>query len=339
MPIKVAIFGCGKTSALHMPVLAGLDAFEITGVYDVNAEAAKKTAAAYGCKSYTTYEDALSSDDYELAVVLTPSYTHMQITCDLLAHHKKVVATKPWVLNCEEADIVLRTMDRYKGTVIPWLPRHWSHTVRKLRALIDSGKIGKVFHIRHSEYTFGKRDDWQVWRKYGGGYLNNWGPHIIGAVLDVAGDSVKQVYAVTKQVINPGDTEDMFHAMMKTKSGILISAEYTITAGPLPNWAVRGDQGTIYATGNEIEVHEVQYTQEKSTDGYRSDYTVDTASVTVEPAYDSYEIYSHVADVLLGKTAYEIPIEQLYHITQVMDAISESAKTDTAVDIGPLRRP
>ena len=333
MPIRTAIFGCGKTSALHMPTLAGLAAYEITGVYDVSEDAAKKVAGEYGCRSFATYEEALASDAYELAIVLTPSYTHMQVTCDLLANHKKVVVTKPWVLNCREADKVFETLKKTGGTVIPWLPRHWSQNVRSFKSLINSGRIGKVFHIIHSEVTFGKRSDWQVWKKYGGGYLNNWGPHVIGAALDVAGDRVAEVFADTKQIINPGDTEDMFHAMMKTRNGTLISAEYTIATDDLPNWIIRGDQGTIYATGDRIEVREVRYTGEQGSDGYRSDYTVEKCEITSGAAYDTCEIYSHIADVIHGTTDYEISMADLYHLTQVMDAVSESSRTGKAVEI------
>ena len=333
MPIRTAIFGCGKTSALHMPALAGLAAYEITGVYDVAEEAAQRVAGEYGCRSFGSYEEALASDAYELAVVLTPSYTHMRVTCDLLENNKKVVVTKPWVLNRKEADNVLAAMKKTGGTVIPWLPRHWSKNVRSFKSLIDSGRIGKVFHIIHSEVTFGKRGDWQVWKKYGGGYLNNWGPHVIGAALDVAGDRVAEVFADTKQIINPGDTEDMFHAMMKTRNGTLISAEYTIATDYLPNWVIRGDQGTIYAHGDMIEVQEVRYTGEQRADGYRSEYTVQKNKIAAGAAYDTDEIYSHVADVLNGKTDYEISMADLCHLTRVMDAVSESARTGNTVEI------
>ncbi len=333
MPIQTAIFGCGKTSALHMPTLSSHPAYEITGVYDVAPEAARKVAAQYGCRSFDTYEEALSSTAYELAVVLTPSFTHGQVTCDLLENNKKVVVTKPWVLNCREADTVLETMARTGGVVIPWLPRHWSKQTGSLKSLIASGRIGKVFHIRHSECTFGKRGDWQVWKQYGGGYLNNWGPHIIGAALDVAGGRVKRVCADMQQIINSGDTEDMFHAMMKTQSGILINAEYTVSTDYLPNWVIRGDKGTVYAAGNEIEVHEVRYTGEQSADGYRSAYTVEKSRMTADAGYDTYEIYSHIADVLGGKAAYAISMADLYHLTQVMDAVAESAGTGKAVEI------
>lgn len=333
MPIRVAIFGCGKTSALHMPTLASHPAYEITGVYDLAQEAAQRVAAQYGCRSFASYEEALSSNEYELAVVLTPSFTHGQVTCDLLENHKKVVVTKPWVLNCREADTVLETMAKTGGAVIPWLPRHWSYQIRDLKGLVESGRIGRVFHIQHSEFTFGKRGDWQVWKQYGGGYLNNWGPHVIGAALDVAGGRVRQVCADMKQIINSGDTEDMFHAMMKTQSGILINAEYTVSTDRLPNWVIRGDKGTVYATGDELEVHEVRYTGEQSADGYRSAYTVEKSRVTADAGYDTYEIYSHIADVLHGKAAYEITMEQLYHLTQVMDAVRQSANTGQAVEI------
>ena len=45
---------------------------------------------------------------------------------------------------------------------MPWLPARWGCDLLRLKELIESGIIGKVFQIRRSEFSFGIRQDWQT---------------------------------------------------------------------------------------------------------------------------------------------------------------------------------
>ncbi len=85
--------------------------------------------------------------------------------------------------------------------------------------MIAKGTIGKVFRVYRSQMTFGKRSDWQTLKAYAGGYLNNWGPHLVDQALYFADEPVKTVFAQKRQIINPGDADDMFCSTLITKAG------------------------------------------------------------------------------------------------------------------------
>lgn len=170
-----------------------------------------------------------------------------------------------------------------------------------------------------------------MYKEYGGGYLYNWGPHLIGVLLDLLGEPITRVYSEKKQIINPGDTEDMFYAMMKTKSGILVNVEHNINTDFLPNWVVRGSKGTVYVTGKVIEIHEVSHPEEIDPNAYRNPYNVAKEKITLDGLYNTYDIYSHIAKVIKGEMPYKISMDWCRHMTEVIDAIHKSADTDKII--------
>jgi scyllo-inositol 2-dehydrogenase (NADP+) len=328
MAIKTAIIGYGRTAVIHhTATLKKHPEFEVVGVYDIEPEAMQNAVEQFGCKTYHSYQEFVHSPDFEFAIVLTFSHTHAAIAVDLLNAGKNVLVTKPWAMTLDEADELTTIATRNNRKVIPFLPLHWGCDLAKIREVIASGAIGKVFQIVRSQNTFGKRVDWQTIKSYGGGYLNNWGPHLFGQAIDVLGERVKEIYAVKRQVINPGDTEDMFYAVMTTESGVLLNIEHNIATENLPHWVVRGNKGTIYVTNDEMDIHTVTHPEVIDPKAYRCDTEVQKTHLTLEGRRfgDPYIIYSHLAEVLHGKTPYAVPLADARHLTEVMVATHESA--------------
>jgi predicted dehydrogenase len=331
--IKTIIIGCGRTAhEFHKPVLLKHPEFEVVGVYDTVPENAKSIADVFNCKIYASAEDYLSSGEYEFAIVLTTSHVHTPISCDLLKRGKKVLITKPWSMNVGEADLLNKLAKEHNTLVIPWLPNHWSKDWKKIRELIDAGKIGKLYQIERNQYTFGKRSDWQTLKECGGGYLNNWGPHLVQMLCDFLGEPITQVSCNNmRQVVNPGNTEDSFEAVMLSKSGVIVNVSHMFSTDYLPNWIARGSEGTIYGTTKEIELHQVRHGPQDPM-LYRNPFTVEKSTYPVTQ-YDTFEIYSHIAETLRGKVPYDVTFEFARHVTEVIDALHQSSANNEIVKI------
>jgi scyllo-inositol 2-dehydrogenase (NADP+) len=336
MTIKTAVVGCGRTANdLHAPVLEKHPEFEVVAVCDIEPNALKKMGQRLGCREYSNYKDMLSSDEFDFVIILTYNNNHAEIALDFLNAGKHALVTKPWALTCKEADALIEASRRQNKLVMPFIPCHWGCDLQKLKEIVAEGRIGKVFQVRRSQVTFGKRSDWQTLKAYGGGYLNNWGPHLIDQVLAFVDEPVKQVYADTRQIINPGDVEDMFYSTLITESGVIVNVEYNIQTDYLPNWVVQGDKGTIYVTENDMEIHEVSYPEENDPTAYRSAVNVKKTKITLEGKRfgDHYAIYCHIADVLNGKTPYIVTLEYARHLTQVLEAIHMSADKNELIKL------
>ena len=219
MSIKTAVIGCGRTAnELHGPVLEKHPEFEVVAICDVNGEALDRYAARFpNAERYTDYHAMLGSDKFDFAIILTYSYTHTAIALDFIRAGKNVLITKPWAITTDEADSLINASREYGVTVMPFIPCHDGADVVKLKEVIAEGRIGKVFRVYRAQMTFGKRSDWQTLKAYAGGYLNNWGPHIVEQAMCLVGEPIKSVYAQKRQIINPGDADDMFCSTMVTE--------------------------------------------------------------------------------------------------------------------------
>ncbi len=339
MKIKAGIIGYGRNgSTMHADGIGLTEGFEMAAVCDIDPEAREKAKARFGCKVFEDYHEMLR-EDLDFVAVVTKSCQHSQMACDVLRSGKNVLVTKPWALNRGEAEAMITAANESGKLLLPWLPSRWAGDLTRLRELIAAGAIGRVFQVRRGEYTFGMRNDWQMDRASGGGYLLNWGPHIVDQPLQLLGKPAKTVFAQMRQTINPGDAEDVFHAMMVTEDGVIVDAEFNIAANVLPNWVVQGTEGTIVVRGQDIQIHKRVVTAGADKTSYRSPYTIevttdDKGAVTPANRYgDTLEVYAHILRALRGEVKYAIPPESALMLTRTLDAIRASNTEMRAIAI------
>lgn len=334
MPIKTAILGYGRSgSTLHADPIEKRPEFELTAVCDIDPVAREKAAKRFGCRLYADYRDMLAREDLDLVVIVTRSSQHSPMACDCLAAGKNVLVTKPWALDLAGADAMIAAAERSGKLLMPWLPARWGSDLIRIKELVAAGAVGKVFQVRRSEFTFGVRFDWQTEKQYGGGYLLNWGPHLVDQPIQLIGQPVTSVYGELKQIINPGDVEDVFFAVMKTADGVTLVSEFNIGAGLLPNWVVQGDKGTLFVSDNEIEIHRVREPEPADTAAYRSKVEIEVVTERIEgDRYgDAMTIYAHIARALNRQEPYSVSLDSARSLTRTLDAIRQSAAAGQAM--------
>src|ERR1041384_6708446 len=94
--INVAVFGTGSLGKEHARLYAELAAAGkvlFAGVYDVNADVAKKFAEKYRVRAFATVEEAVAG--CSAASVVTPTLTHFDLAKKLLEAGRHVLVGKP----------------------------------------------------------------------------------------------------------------------------------------------------------------------------------------------------------------------------------------------------
>ena len=112
-PLKVAVLGVGSLGKEHARIYADLAAagrVAFAGVYDVNAETARKVANKYRTQCFASSSDATSASD-ALSVV-TPTATHFELTQSLLQQGKHVLVEKPMTDNAAQAAELVQLAQR-----------------------------------------------------------------------------------------------------------------------------------------------------------------------------------------------------------------------------------
>ncbi|MDR0450979.1 MAG: Gfo/Idh/MocA family oxidoreductase [Treponema sp.] len=334
-PLRTAILGYGRSgSTLHAGPVGELPDFELAAVCDIDGQARENAAKRFKCRLFEKYTD-LFDLGLDLIVIVTRSSQHSEMACACLEAGINVLVTKPWALNEAEALNMIQASRKSGAKLLPWLPARWGEDLAALRELTASGAIGKVFMIRRSVFTFGVRCDWQTEKRYGGGYLLNWGPHLVDQPVQLAGAPVQKIYGVMKQVINPGDAEDVFFAVMNTGNGVTIVTEFNFGASALPDWLVLGDRGSIVVRGREIEIHAAAFPEKIDPSNYRNavDVKVTKTSVSGNLYGDERIVYREIAGALRGEAAYPVTPESALALTRTLDAIRKSAETGAAVGL------
>jgi predicted dehydrogenase len=335
--IRAAILGYGRNgSTMHAGGVDSVDGMEVVAVCDIDPERRKQAEERYHCAVYEDYHAMLEKEQLDVVIIVTLSSQHCQMTCDCLKAGVNVLVTKPWAVNEGEARQMIDTWKASDAMLLPWLPSRWGCDMRRLRQLIQEGAIGDVHRVRRIVTFYATRNDWQMWAEHGGGYILNWGPHILDTAVQVLGQPIASVYAWRDLIINPGDTEDVFTAAMRTDTGALITAEHDLSAVGMPNWMVHGTRGTLVMTGNHLTIHRGE---PRRPDDPTRDADMKSPVETVDedvPGHiygDTAEIYQEIAAALRGEQPYPVTPEDALGVTRILDAIKQSADTNQVVSL------
>ena len=116
--MNVAVFGTGSLGKEHARLyaeLAGVGKVRFAGVFDVNAEVAKKFAEKYRVKAFATVEEAVAG--CSAASVVTPTVTHFELAKKLLEAGRHVLVEKPMTDNTDQAADLVR-MAQERGLIL-----------------------------------------------------------------------------------------------------------------------------------------------------------------------------------------------------------------------------
>ncbi|HTY87108.1 MAG TPA: Gfo/Idh/MocA family oxidoreductase [Candidatus Acidoferrum sp.] len=102
--VKVAVLGAGSLGQHHVRIyseIAAAGQVEFAGICDTNAETARKIAAKYNARVFSSAAEAAAASD--ALNIVTPTTTHFELAKALLAQGKHVLVEKPMTDDTAEA--------------------------------------------------------------------------------------------------------------------------------------------------------------------------------------------------------------------------------------------
>lgn len=146
--LSAAATGTNWAANAHLPYLLKSPHYTITALCNSSVEAAKNAIKAYELpgttKAYGSPEDLANDPDIDLVVANTRVDKHAEVLLASLKKGKDVYSEWPLDKNAEVAKAMLAAGKTGGGRIIVGLQGRQSPTVRKVKSLIDSGRIGKV---------------------------------------------------------------------------------------------------------------------------------------------------------------------------------------------------
>ena len=258
--IRSVIVGCAHMHVNEVALyIKGQPDSELLGVADVPAEMPENTEKRYtrawnfrnvvencGAKPYENYIEMLEDVKPDVAYVLTENYRKADIAEEIAKRGINVILEKPMAVTAEDARRIVALKERYGVEIYVNWPVTWRKYVREMKAMVDSGKLGKLQKLRYlnghtgplgkgakhrgvSAHAEDMTDEerartWWHRKKCGGGayldilcygcYFSRW----------LFGRTPLDIMSVGENLNTPfGDTEDNIAALLRYEDGFAVA--------------------------------------------------------------------------------------------------------------------
>ena len=253
--LRVGIAGLGRSGwSIHALGLESLEGrYRVSAVSDPCEDRRQEAKEKFGCRVNREFEELAADPDLDLIVVATPSHRHVEHATAALNAGCHVVCEKPLAASIEELDRVL-ALAKEKGLhLAPFQNRRYEPAFQKVQQVIASGKLGRIVQIRMAGHGFSRRWDWQTLKEYGGGSLNNTGPHFLDQALELFGPGEPEIFCHMDKALASGDAEDHVKVILRGPGKPLVEVEITSAcAYPQDAWLVMGTTGGLTGTPSRL---------------------------------------------------------------------------------------
>ncbi len=246
--LNIAVVGLGRIGWMtHVPeILARDDRFTLVAVADASAERIEEAKEKYGVSGYTDPEQMILTHRPDVVVIATPTHLHYDHACLALKMGCDVLLEKPMAPDYETACAIAECVKATGRKLMVYQPHRASAESNQLLSVMRSGKLGKIFSIYAARSAYRRRSDWQALRKFGGGMLNNYGPHYVDTMLYMVKEKIARCFCTANVVVSGGDAEDVVRILMQTESGVTLDIDINQAAALTgPSWVICGEYGTL----------------------------------------------------------------------------------------------
>jgi predicted dehydrogenase len=338
-PIKAAVIGLGRAGwDIHIRRMRGHPEFQVTAVADIEESRRNEAENEFHCATFTDYKSLLKSADAEVIVVASQSADHATMSIAALQSGRHVIVEKPMATNVRDAQRMIAASKAARRKLFVHQNYRYAPDSRHIMEVVRTGEpIGRVFEIRIRSLGFARRNDWQTLKKYGGGVLNNTGPHLIDLALQMLESPVKDQWSDMQLITDAGDTEDHVKLLLRGKNGRVVDIEIsTSCAFPEPKWTLLGSNGTLVSDGKVSKVKrydpkKVQPLQVIETPPVNRRYGNDD-----KLPWEEYEVpsvgtaagdyYDNVVEVLRRGGKQEVLPEQVLEVMKVIERAKKGTR-------------
>jgi predicted dehydrogenase len=275
--LRIGLIGCGFMGRTHsngynriknfFPELAYQPVLK--AVCARNEEKVKAFAAQWGYESWETdWKALIARDDIDAIDICTPNDSHAEIAIAAAAKGKMILCEKPLSRTLEEGQKMVDAVEKAKVANTIWYNYRRLPAVTLAKQIIESGKLGKIFHYRANFLQ-----DWTIspelpqggeglWRldvdAAGSGVTGDLLAHCIdtamwlnGAITDVSAVTEtfikERVHTASGKVQKVGiDDACIFHCHFKNGSlGLFESTRYARGHKALYTFEINGEHASI----------------------------------------------------------------------------------------------
>ncbi len=353
--LKAGIIGCGGiANGKQMPSIKATGLVDMVAFCDIDATKAEKAAKTFGtedAKTYIDYKELLKDGVIDIVYVCTPNRSHSEITIAALNAGKHVMCEKPMAINSVEAQKMLDAAKANDKILTIGYQNRFRGDSAYLKEECKNGVLGDIYFAKARALRRRAVPTWGVFLneyEQGGGPLIDIGTHALDLTLWMM-DNYKPKYAVgtvyhklndQKNTANDfGDwnteeftVEDSAFGFVVMENGATIMLE--------SSWALNTLEKLEAATilcGTQAGADMLDGLRINGVKNGRQYVTKPDLRAGSVAFFEGGEAKPEVLEQLtfinavLGKGELVVKPEQAFVVTQILEAIYESAKTGKPV--------
>ena len=335
--IRCGICGLGRIGwGFHLPAVKNCEGMEAVAVADPLQERLDEAEKTYNVPNrFSDWKEMADPGLIDLAVIASPTAFHREQCEFFLKRGIDVFCDKPMALTLEEARSMAQTAKKCGRKLMIYQPHRLTALAVKAAEIIKSGKLGEIYQIRRSVYSFVRRNDWQSFTAQGGGMLNNYGAHFLDQLLFLGGENkAVALHCETARLLSGGDAEDFVSVVMRGEKNILYRLEINMAAAcSVPDIEIYGTRGSaVYQNGAwtvkycgelpALEMHASLAAPDRRYPPREKDFTEETL---LNPEISSFEWYTYCRDFYNGIAAPLVPVEDTLEIMRLLQECRESS--------------
>jgi len=322
--LKVGLVGLGIMGKNHARVLSKLEGVELLGIVD-------PLGATKNIKSdYVFYElNALLRKKPDYCVIAAPTGFHEDIALEILSAGVNCLIEKPVAMNLESANQIKKVASSNSLVVGIGHIERYNSGVRQLKSRIQNGELGDIYQVST------KRQGPFPSRIADVGVVRDLATHDIDLTMWLANSKYEYVSAHT-MTRSQREFEDMAVISGKLKNEILVNM--------IVNWLSPFKERNLVVTGT-LGAFEVNTLSSELKFYKNGNYQVTQKSLlhfmgvsqgdVITYAFDKPEPlvleHENFRDLLMGKEAEIVTLEEGIETVKVSDGILESAKIGTEI--------
>jgi len=245
--VKVGIIGSGFISDIHVRSIKTIPDAEIVACSSIEEESLEKFTEKYSIpNSFADYTKMLELDEIDLVVLGVPNDLHAQMAVDCANAGKNVICEKPICNNLKDADLMIESCKKAKVKLMYIEQYCFAPKYIKLKEIIQSGSLGDIYYIKHSQKHDGPHSEWFYnIDRTGGGVVMDMGCHTFGFFRWLTNNAkIENVYSDLGIYMHKNTlAEDNAITIIKFDGGITALSEVS--------WAKKGgydDRAEVYGT-------------------------------------------------------------------------------------------
>jgi predicted dehydrogenase len=154
--VNFGVIGYGYWGPNIVRNLAAMDGSRVLAISDINPEARKRAQRAYpGVQVTSDPMEVIAHVDIDAIAVVSPVWTHFELTKAALLNGKHVFVEKPFTSNAAQGEELINLAQQKHLRIMVDHTFLFTAAVKKIRQMVDEDALGKLFYYDATRVNLG----------------------------------------------------------------------------------------------------------------------------------------------------------------------------------------